>query len=31
MSYHHRILLISYLVQGHINPAFEFAKRLIAL
>ncbi|WJX47128.1 hypothetical protein P8452_33853 [Trifolium repens] len=31
MSHHHRILLIPYPVQGHINPAFEFAKRLIAL
>ncbi|CAK8578449.1 unnamed protein product [Lathyrus sativus] len=28
---HHRILLIPYPVQGHINPAFEFAKRLITL
>ncbi|CAI8618555.1 unnamed protein product [Vicia faba] len=29
--HHHRILLIPYPVQGHINPAFEFAKRLITL
>ncbi|CAI8583557.1 unnamed protein product [Vicia faba] len=27
----HRILLVPYPVQGHINPAFEFAKRLITL
>ncbi|KAK2384178.1 phloretin 4'-O-glucosyltransferase [Trifolium repens] len=27
----HRILLIPYPVQGHINPTFQFAKRLIAL
>ncbi|GAU48075.1 hypothetical protein TSUD_81350 [Trifolium subterraneum] len=31
MSHYHRILLVPYPVQGHINPAFEFAKRLIAL
>ncbi|XP_061373047.1 phloretin 4'-O-glucosyltransferase-like [Gastrolobium bilobum] len=27
---HHRFLLVAYPVQGHINPALEFAKRLIA-
>ncbi|XP_024628257.1 phloretin 4'-O-glucosyltransferase [Medicago truncatula] len=32
MPHHrHRILLIPYPVQGHINPTFQFAKRLVAL
>lgn len=32
MPHHrHRILLIPYPAQGHINPTFQFAKRLIAL
>ncbi|XP_061373023.1 phloretin 4'-O-glucosyltransferase-like [Gastrolobium bilobum] len=28
---HHRFLLITYPGQGHLNPALEFAKRLIAM
>lgn len=31
MPHRHHILLIPYPVQGHINPAFQFAKRLISL
>ncbi|WJX53083.1 hypothetical protein P8452_39120 [Trifolium repens] len=28
---HHRILLVTYPAQGHINPALQFAKRLISM
>ncbi|KAL2322131.1 hypothetical protein Fmac_026510 [Flemingia macrophylla] len=28
MKLQHRILLIAYSLQGHINPALQFAKRL---
>ncbi|KAK7359327.1 hypothetical protein VNO77_01282 [Canavalia gladiata] len=28
---HHRFLLMLYPAQGHINPAFQFAKRLVSL
>ncbi|KAK8473840.1 hypothetical protein PHAVU_001G265400 [Phaseolus vulgaris] len=28
---HHRFLLVTYPVQGHINPAIQFAKRLTAI
>ncbi|AET04103.1 putative crocetin glucosyltransferase [Medicago truncatula] len=29
--HHHRILLVTYPAQGHINPALQFAKRLISM